>query len=526
MRRVTFLALFLAALAYAQFRLSGLAELTARLDLSTNLPARVYLFKDDRPFRLSPVDAMLPLRVDLFYRERLWKAGATVRTLEVTARDTSHFILLEGRGTYELPQGKYRVEAHRGLFYRPVIEEFELTAGQTREVRLKLEPVAPGRQEQWLAGDDHIHLVRAPEDDDVLLRWLDAEDLAVGNFLQLQRQMDAAAQYGFGPKAEARRAGYSIRSGQESRSHYFGHVNLLGGREIVRPLSVGAMYANSPGAYPFPWLLFQQGRRLGATVGFAHFDGSQPHSTLLMDLALGAIDFLEVFQFGVLKMEPWYELLNAGLRVSGIAGSDFPVPLNRAQAWPRTVPLLGPERTLVKAKPGASAYEAWADGVRGGNVVVSNGPLLELTVNGKPPGASIDWAGESATITAAAAAWSVRPIVRIEIVVNGKVAALGTGASLSARIGIDESSWIAARVRARAEEGEPEIWAHTNPVYVLRGSRPVLVKAAREELVGRWEKEMEYYRSPDVPFAAESERRELLTKAEEALAILRAPLSE
>ena len=28
-------------------------------------PARVYLFKDGKPFRLSPVDVLLPLRVDL-----------------------------------------------------------------------------------------------------------------------------------------------------------------------------------------------------------------------------------------------------------------------------------------------------------------------------------------------------------------------------------------------------------------------------------------------------------------------------
>lgn len=520
------LTLFLAALAYAQFRIAGLAELAARLDLSTNLPARVYLFRNERPFRLSPVEALLPLRVDLFYRERLWRSGASPRTLEVTARDQSHFILLEGRGMYELPQGKYRVEAYRGLFYQPAVEEFELTAGQTRAVRLKLEPVAPGRQEQWLAGDDHIHLVRAPEDDEVFLRWLDAEDLAVGNFLQLQRQMDAAVQYGFGPKAEARRGGYSIRSGQESRSHYYGHVNLLGGGEMVRPLSVGAVYANSPGAYPFPWVLFQKGRRLGATVGYAHFDGSQPHSTLLMDLALGAVHFVEVFQFGVLKMEPWYELLNAGLRFTGIAGSDFPVPLNRAQSWPRTVPLLGPERTLVQASGGGSAYEAWAEAVRAGRAVVSNGPLLEFTVNGKAPGAVIDWSGESIEATAAARAWSVRPLVRMEIIVNGQVAAAGTGASLTSHIRIGESSWVAARAQARAGEGEPEIWAHTNPVYVLRDARPVLVKAAREALVKRWEKELEYYRGPDLPFASESERRELLAKAGEALALLRAPLAE
>ena len=48
-----------------------LEVVSIRRDTGQTVPSRVYLFKDGRPFRLSPVDAMLPLRVDMFYRERL-----------------------------------------------------------------------------------------------------------------------------------------------------------------------------------------------------------------------------------------------------------------------------------------------------------------------------------------------------------------------------------------------------------------------------------------------------------------------
>ncbi|HYM12031.1 MAG TPA: CehA/McbA family metallohydrolase, partial [Bryobacterales bacterium] len=349
--RAALAAAFGLALGWAQFRESGLPGLAAHLELATEpqMPARVYLFKDGKPFRLSPVGALLPLKVDLFYRERMWRSSAAPETLEVTCNEESHFILLHGRAKFDLPAGQYRVEAYRGLFYTPVSEEFELRAGETRRVALRLRDWTGGRARQWLSGDDHIHLTRSREDDAVFLGWLEAEDLSVGNFLQLQRQMDAAVQYAFGPQGEARRTGRSVRPGQESRSQFYGHINLLGGREIVRPLSIGAMYANSPEAYPFPAVVFGRGRSLGATVGYAHFNGSMPHSTLLMDLALGHIDFVEVLQFSVLKTDAWYELLNAGLRVTGIAGSDFPVPLNNRKPWPRWLPLLGEERTLVKA---------------------------------------------------------------------------------------------------------------------------------------------------------------------------------
>ena len=330
-----------------------------RSDTGERIPARVYLFKGGRPFRLSPVDTMLPLRPDLFYRERVWRRAADANVLEVTARDRSHLILLRGDATFELPaSGDYRIEAYHGTFFRPAVESFELELGTDRSVSLSLDPIAPGSQEQWLAGDGHIHLVREPEDDPLFLQWMQAEDLAVANFLELQRQQHAAMQWGFGEGAEARVSGHSIRSGHESRSRFYGHTLFLGPSRMIEPLSIGLEYANTSLAFPNPMVLFEQGRKLGALTGFAHFFGSQPNSTLLMNLAHDTLDFVEVFQFGVLRTAEWYELLNAGFRVVGLAGSDFPANLGRFESWPRSLPLLGPERALVRSRPGESAYKA------------------------------------------------------------------------------------------------------------------------------------------------------------------------
>jgi hypothetical protein len=146
MRRAVLLAGFALALAWAQFRESGAPELRARLEIAIEplMPARVYLFKDGQPFRLSPVQAVLPLHVDRFYRERIWSNTPSPDTLEVTCDEYSHFILLKGHGAYDLPQGHYRLEAYRGLFYVPASVEFELKAGQTLRVPLKLEDWTKG----------------------------------------------------------------------------------------------------------------------------------------------------------------------------------------------------------------------------------------------------------------------------------------------------------------------------------------------------------------------------------------------
>jgi hypothetical protein len=531
-------------------RLAARLELAVlRGDTGRETPARVYLFKDDKPFRLSPVDVLLPLRVDLFYRERLWRrpaegrdadAGRPARTLEVTNDGESHFILLDGTGRYALPAGNYRVEAYHGLMWEPAAETLVLKAGESRRLALTLRPVAAGNGRTWLSGDDHIHLTRAAEDDPVFLRWLEADDLAVGNFLQLQRQVDAAVQYAFGREGEVTAPGRSIRSGQESRSEFYGHVNLLGPSRLIRPVSAGTMYANTLEAYPFPNVLFAEGHALGAAVGYAHFDGSMKHSTLPMDLALGAIDFIEVFQFGVLKAEPWYELLNAGFRVTGVAGSDFPANLGRFKPWPRVIPLLGPERTLVpvavsgagaEASPagaGGTAFDRWVEGVKRGAAVVTNGPLLDLEVDGQGPGAVIGWQGSSRTVRGQARAVFHRPLDRLEIVVNGQVAASLAGSGerkelvLPFEVPCTESVWVAARARGFRipSANEPEIQAHTNPVYVLRDRRPVHLKAARAAVAARCRRELDYYRSNELTFREPRERQELEAALERAMRIL------
>ncbi len=505
---------FALLVAYAAFQEPGPPSFSATLEVTVEplMPVRVYLFKGETPFRLHPVGAVLPIRTDLFYRDRLWTETADPAVLEVIASDQSHFFLLKGKAVFHLPPGSYRMEAYRGLFYTPALARFELKPGETHRLTLPMKTWAP--REEWISGDDHIHLTRSPRENAVYLGWLEAEDLNVGNFLQLQRQMDAGVQYAFGKAGEARRPRYSIRPGQESRNEFWGHINMLGVSELIRPLSTGAMYANSPESYPFPALLFAAGRKAGATVGHAHFFQSPQRSTLLMDLALGAIDFVEVFQFGQLKIDPWYELLNAGLRVTGIACSDFPVPLNNRKPWPRWLPLLGPERALVKARAGEDPYQAWAAGVRSGNVVVSNGPLVELSF-------------DAASGTARATASFHRPLESLEVVRNGRVvmAVPGDGilTSLTASVAVDrgESCWVAARTRARSLEGEPEIRAHTSPVYHTRDGKPVALRAARQALADRWQAELESYRRAGIVFPGAPQREEFFTQAERALAELR-----
>jgi len=515
MKRAVFLVLFALLGAYA-WQSNRPPLYSARLDvvIEPQMPARVYLFKNNAPFRLWPVDSVLPIQSDTFYRDRLWKDNADPRVMEIIGEGQYHYILLKGAATLHLPPGRYRMEAYRGTFYVPASVEFELRAEETRKLSVPLKPWDGVRPEEWISADPHIHLTRTRAEDPAYLGWLEAEDLSIGHFLQLQRQVDAAEQYAFGTAGEARRAGYLILPGQETRNQVFGHLLFLGVNELVRPLSIGAELANSPDNYPFHTLLLDRGRKAGGAVGYAHFRPDNFHNTMLMDLALGKLDFVELFQFGVMTLQGWYELLNAGLNVPGISGSDFPVPVARYRPWPRWLPLLGPERTLVRARSGRNLKEVWTEGVRAGEVVLTNGPMVELSV-------------DRATGAARATASFFRPLESLEIVQNGHVVGIAEGDSKQTRLTVDvrvdteHSSWLAARVRARKLPEEPEIRAHTGPTYVLKDGRPVRVAAARQAVAARWERELARYRGLGLVFGTDAQRKEFFDAGERALATLR-----
>ena len=536
--RLLLLAALGVTLTLAQFRDPSLRpDYSARVTIEVQredsgqiVPARIYLFRSGNLMRLSPVDSLLAFKQDNFYRNRPWRRTSDPDSLEITVRDMSHVILTKGRATFDLPPWKeYRLEVHHGLFYKPAIVEFEVGPNEEKTVIAKVKPMAPRRQSQWISADDHVHIMRAREDDDLLLRWMQAEDLHVLNNLEGQRQQHFGVQYAWGREGEANLPGQSIRSGHETRSDFFGHVLVLGGNRLIRPLGIGDMYGNSPYAYPHPYITFFEGRKANGLVGYAHFHGSREHSQFIMNLALNTLDFVEVMQYALIKTEGWYELLNAGFRVTGTAGCDWPDPTDHFIPWERKLPLLGPERTLVKAQPGESAWQTWADHVKRGDAVMSNGPLLDFNVNGKPLGSIIDWDGSSTTVPGTANAVFHRPLDHLEIVANGKVVAsikgdgMKTELSLPFELELTKSTWIAARTERPRLRDDIRIWAHTNPIYVLKDRQPTHIKADRDAVLAKWETEIDFYKSAGFVFEIENQRDELMDLSEKVRTILQSP---
>jgi hypothetical protein len=227
--------------------------------------------------------------------------------------------------------------------------------------------------------------------------------------------------------------------------------------------------------------LAQQVFDQGGVVSYAH-PGYHPTleaasiKELPVDLALGQNTAMDVLSNNDenATTEMWYRLLNCGFRVAISAGTDSFT--NVADHY-----VAGGGRVYVKSGA-AFDYTAWMDAYRRGRSFASNGPVLELSVDGKEPGDEIK-SDAAREVEVRAKVSTQVPLDSVDLVVNGTsvyAAPVNGTAPVEFRrsIRIDRSSWIALRVlgpRHRLVVNDAGAWAHTSPVYVTIGGRPVRV---------------------------------------------------
>ena len=166
----------------------------------------------------------------------------------------------------------------------------------------------------------------------------------------------------------------------------------------------------------------------------------------------------------------YYQLLNCGFRLPASSGTDW---------W-----IYDHNRVFVHVE-GEFNDDSWLAGLRAGRTFVSNGPLLEMTVNGQRPGAVLNASGP---LQVAASAMSRLSFDTLQIIKDGEVVAeqasiQGQEARLEREIPVDCGGWIAARVlsRTRTHANYP-VFAHTSPVYYRVKDTPARHRIGRRRL--------------------------------------------
>jgi hypothetical protein len=360
--------------------------------------------------------------------------------------------------------------------------DFEIQKGGRTDVDLHLERWVDMAGAGWFSADTHLHVPRPDGTrDGELLAWLRAEDLHVGNLLQWGNLAGFfnSAHADFTPVAGGSRSRPAVLlPGQENpRTEFLGHAMGLGLRRAV----------NLPGDY-FNYSRFAtEIRRAGGLVGIGHAGEWGGDAAVALLGTWDLLDFVEVFTFRTPDYQYWYEALDAGLRVAATAGSDFPcggggVPPGSPRVYAR------PEGTLTAA--------SWADAVRRGRTFVTNGPMLDLTVDRRGMGEELVLTGPGeVTVSGRVRFDPQRETIRaLDLLRNGEVIEVFSAATapgeiaFTATVNIHEASWLAIRAFGSKSETVPawkNTFAHSGAVFVRPETSPHATATARAGVVRR-----------------------------------------
>jgi hypothetical protein len=404
--------------------------------------------------------------------------------------EANEWSVLPGRSVLELPRETLMIEAFRGLETEIVRTMVDAERPERTELRILLRPFFCARAGGWQSANTHLHLkgIRREEADRYLGQVPGADGLDVLFVSYLERaQADRAYVSNRYTKDEladlGRRSGVVLASGEEHRHNFgefgegYGHVLFLDPAERIRPVSIGpGIMSEGPDAPPLRAGI-DRAKEGGATVlwchnrlgleGIPNWVAGRPHAQNIFD---GDPDSYGSYE------DSFYRYLNAGLRVVFSTGTDwFMDDFSRVYA-----------KVL---EPGSASD--WLRALRSGRTFITNGPLLDLEVDGTGPGETLRLGGPRRIHVNA---WGQgRVDFRfIELIRNGTLVARAPSqaegghfkAFLTLDLPVDEPAWIAVRTPPPPRKGEPDsgfprnelggrLFAHTSPIYIEIGGKVV-----------------------------------------------------
>jgi hypothetical protein len=443
----------------------------------------------------------------------------------------------------DVPAVPLTVTCTRGMEFDTAETTITPRAGGTTEVELeptrRYEPAARG----WYGGDLHVHmnysgdLVCSPHDAACMQlgEGLHLVNLVAGNIGRTRVYDREAFELTVGHDLPWTTDERVARFGVEFRNDLLGHFHGLGLSRPPTRYSTGHAASDHPVDWPPNATACEEFQRLGATVGYTHpvfsplRDGSaaeafsSPGSVeareLVADATLGLVDSIDLL--GPSDVEGtavlYHHLLNCGLRLAATVGTDVWLSYSRG-------PLIsnppGWARVYADLRGAPLSVAAFQDAIRAGRTLATNGPWLELTVDGGRPGDLIEVEpGQTLPVSASIEGPGVE---RLELVGPDGVLARGE-AEGSQDLAIDTtveaagSMWLCAIARGPRHPSVlgPVVFAHTSPVHVQVDGRPVGRPASARWLLD-WLDRFEELLRTHGQFADDRQRDELVAVIERA----------
>ena len=426
-----------------------------------------------------------PITARVILQHEGGKYHAPPRLLYRMLRGEMHFYC-EGRETFRLPEGTYRVKICRGPEQIVLHSELKVTKDETVKAEFKLQRWTNQQEQGWFSGESHIHAnygyghwYNSPR---TMLRQCSGEDLVVCNFMVANSDGNGTfdRQYFRGTPDPLSTDETVLYWNQEFRSTIWGHMTLLNLKQLVEPIYTGFAHTTNPHDYPTNSDVADSTHDQHGHVNYTHPASNvmDPYLTayaakaIPLDVALGKIDSMDVMGSNHRANMPlWYRMLNCGFQLPAAAGTDC--FLNRI---PSRLP--GQDRVYVEV-PGEFSYQGWIDNLQAGRTFVTNGPMLRFRAAGQQLGSTIVMpdAGE---VEIEFEVRSHHPVRLVELLYNGEVEASfepeGSAQKLDMKfpLEVDRSGWLAIRVSGPDQADQPAgyVFAHTSPIYLQVAGKP------------------------------------------------------
>jgi TolB protein len=394
-----------------------------------------------------------------------------------------HYFYSKGRAEVTVPVGEYSILATHGPMATMARDVLRVSAAEPATASLSIETVWDAEAAGYVSVDYHVHLNgdgqhRATHTDALkLLAGEDLDQLSPMSWNRWERRLDEPL---IGKSSS--QGGRTVYQGQEIRSHFHGHVGLIGTREAYAPWFFGPSNPRLGDTDQTNGHVLAFADQTGAFATYVHPVGKDADP--FDDLAANPIP-LELVSDGVLAdrmglelvcawTSPlgtaalWYRFLNIGKPIAAMSGTDGWVDFHRT-------PAMGTARAYVRPSGDNRDFEAvLADAIRGRSFLTT-GPvlLLELGDSSRPggttPGGTQRWRIMLASTSA---------VDRLEIVVNGAVVQTEAGVSAgrtrtyTGQVDLPAGGWVAAR--AYASEPPADAWptmavrpfVHTSPIWI------------------------------------------------------------
>lgn len=400
------------------------------------------------------------------------------------------FFYSPGNIEITVPSGEVTVTAVQGFTTVKTVRKTEIKESN-QEIEINLSNIWNPSANGWFAGDNHFHLNYGgtnnldPQDIELDLK-AEGIDFAYPLLANLGNRFLEQDIWDWNNEEAP-----FIRFGQEVRSHFLGHLGLVGTSDLYWPWVWGPYYDiygrdDRLNAEPLRFTRNQNG--LGAYVHPVSIKDPMNQEgarrvpvSLVADCVLGETDLLELGCLWTDEIgtgEVWHSILNIGVDLGITAGSDVMNDLYRTMA-------IGATRVYVKPE-GSLTQSSYLASLKQGKSFVTNGPLMEFKIDGNEPGNIIS--RDKKKVKWTLNTYSTVSFESIEIFVNGNVVwtkkanPKSTNQSFKGAIEVPEGGWVTARISGGITEWplmDSYPFAETSPIWFgKKGS--IETKAAME----------------------------------------------